>query len=253
MRDDHCNLIAVWGSPNSGKTTFATKLALSIYDSYQSTVVVLYPDLEAPVLPVIFPNEKTEDLGSIGVPLSKTEIDVDDIVRNAITLKKRGNLVFLGYRTGDNRFTYPRYGRAKAEDFLEKVCSLADVVIVDCPSNLEGNGLASAGLEMANQIIRLASPDLKSISYYLSQLPTYADSKFRLEEHIQGLNTPNADVFMPVEEAKSHLKDVRFTVPYSQAVKLQTQTGRLVEPTSDKAFESRMKEIAQKVVYYGED
>ena len=106
---------------------------------------------------------------------------------------------------------------------------------------------------MANQIIRLASPDLKSISYYLSQLPTYADSKFRLEEHIQGLNTPNADVFMPVEEAKSHLKDVRFTVPYSQAVKLQTQTGRLVEPTSDKAFESRMKEIAQKVVYYGEN
>jgi hypothetical protein len=58
---------------------------------------------------------------------------------------------------------------------------------------------------------------------------------------------------MPVEEAKSHLKDVRFTVPYSQAVKLQTQTGRLVEPTSDKAFEHRMKEIAQKVVYYGED
>ena len=117
MRDDHCNLIAVWGSPNSGKTTFATKLALSIYDSYQATVVVLYPDLEAPVLPVLFPNEKTEELGSIGVPMSKTEIDTEDIVRNAITLKKRGNLVFLGYRTGDNRFTYPRYGRAKAEDF----------------------------------------------------------------------------------------------------------------------------------------
>ncbi len=25
-------MIAVWGSPNSGKTTFATKLARSIYD-----------------------------------------------------------------------------------------------------------------------------------------------------------------------------------------------------------------------------
>ena len=253
MRMDHCHLIAIWGSPNSGKTTFATKLATAIYDNYQATVVVLYPDLEAPVLPIIFPNEKTEDLGSIGVPLSKTEVDTDDIVRNAVTLKNRGNLVFLGYHTGDNRFTYPRYGRAKAEDFLEKLCALADVVIIDCPSNLDSNVLASTGLEIANQIIRLASPDLKCISYYLSQIPIYADSKYRLQEHIQGLNAPNADVFMPIEEAKAHLKDVRFTVPFSHAVKIQSQTGNLFEPTTDKAFEARMKEIAQKVVYYGED
>lgn len=29
-------LIAVWGTPDSGKTTFATKLARSIYEEYQS-------------------------------------------------------------------------------------------------------------------------------------------------------------------------------------------------------------------------
>ena len=57
---------------------------------------------------------------------------------------------------------------------------------------------------------------------------------------------------MPVEEAKAHLKDVRFTVPYCRDVKLQMQTGRLMETTSDKAFEKRMMEIAQRVVYYGE-
>ena len=87
--------IALTGNPNSGKTTFATKLATAIYDNYQSTVVVLYPDLEAPVLPIIFPNEKTEDLGSIGVPLSKTAVDTDDIVRNAVTLKKNGKVKYL--------------------------------------------------------------------------------------------------------------------------------------------------------------
>ena len=58
---------------------------------------------------------------------------------------------------------------------------------------------------------------------------------------------------MPIEEAKAHLKDVRFTVPFSHAVKIQSQTGNLFEPTTDKAFEARMKEIAKKVVYYGED
>ena len=54
--------IAVWGSPNSGKTTFATKLARAIYDEDQSTVSVVYADMETPALPVIFPNYKKEDL-----------------------------------------------------------------------------------------------------------------------------------------------------------------------------------------------
>ena len=80
-------IVSVWGSPGSGKTTFATKLARAIYDSYQATVMVLYADLQTPVLPVIFPNEKPEDLGSIGVPLSKPDPDTEDILRSAVTLK----------------------------------------------------------------------------------------------------------------------------------------------------------------------
>lgn len=250
---ESAKIIAVWGSPNSGKTTFATKLARAIYDNYQATVAVLYTDLQTPVLPVIFPNEKPEDLGSIGVPLSKTEPDTEDILRSAVTLKKQGNLVFFGYRSGDNLYTYPKYGKAKATDLIGKLRALTDYLIIDCPSDLNGSVLASVGMELADQIIRLASPDLKCISYYLSQLPVYSDSRFQLEKHIQGLNIPNADVFMPIEEAKAHLKDVRFTVPYSPAVKLQMQTGQLTEQTTDKTFESRMREIAQKAVEYGID
>ena len=78
---DKGKIIAVWGSPNSGKTTFATKLATAIYDSYQATVIVLYTDLETPVLPVLFPNSKPEDIGSVGVPLSKTEVDRDEVIK----------------------------------------------------------------------------------------------------------------------------------------------------------------------------
>ena len=251
MREDNAKIIAVWGSPNSGKTTFSTKLASSIYDNYQSTVIVVYADIDAPTLSVVFPNEKHEDLGSVGIPLSKTELEAEDIEKNALTLKNRGNLIFFGYRAGDNRFTFPRYSKAKAEALINVLCHNADYVIIDCMSNLEGSMLSSVAVEMADQIIRLASPDLKCISYYLSQIPTYTDGKYRMGEHIQGINTPNADVFVPIEEAKAHLKDVRFTVPYSNAVKIQMQMGKLVEPTDDKAFEKRMKEIAEKVVSYG--
>ena len=67
------------------------------------------------------------------------------------------------------------------------------------------------------------------------------------------LNTPNADVFMPIEEAKSHLKDLAFTLPYSRQVKEQAQKGTLYEKTTDKKFQSRITEIARKVVEYDAD
>ena len=250
MSREKAKIIAVWGSPHSGKTTFATKLATAIYDHYQATVIVLYCDLETPTLPVLFPNAKPEDIGSVGVPLSKTEIDTDDVIKNLVTFKERQNFGFLGYRESENKFTYPRFGKAKAEELLDTLCTLADYIVVDCTPNLENNVLSAIGVEKADQVIRLASPDLSSISYFLSQLPVYEDSKYQRDAHIIGLNTPNADAFMPIEEARSHMGEVSFTLPYSQTVKEQMQKGTLYEPTKDKRFDSRMKEIAGKVVEY---
>ena len=94
-------IIAVWGSPHSGKTTFATKLATAIYSSFESTVITLYTDLETPVIPVLFPFDKNEDLGSVGYPLSKTEVEQGDIINNLVTVKDMQNFGFLGYKTGE--------------------------------------------------------------------------------------------------------------------------------------------------------
>lgn len=246
-------IIAVWGSPHSGKTTFATKLATAIYSNFESTVITLYTDLETPVIPVLFPFDKTEDLGSVGYPLSKTEVEQGDIIGNLVTVKDMQNFGFLGYKAGENKYTYPKFGRAKAEDLLDELCKLADYVVVDCTSNLDGNVLAQTAIEKADQVLRLSSPDLQSISFFLSQLPVYADSRYRTDDHIQGINTPNMDVFMPIEEARTHLGEVSFTVPYSRAVNEQAQQGKLYVKTNDKRFESRMQEIASKVVAYGTD
>ena len=163
-------IIAVWGSPHSGKTTFATKLATAIYSSFESTVITLYTDLETPVIPILFPFDKNEDLGSVGYPLSKTEVEQGDIINNLVTVKDMQNFGFLGYKTGENKFTYPKFGKAKAEDLLSELCRLADYVIVDCTSNLNENVLAQTAIEKADQILRLSSPDLQSSSFFLSQL-----------------------------------------------------------------------------------
>ncbi len=246
-------IIAVWGSPHSGKTTLATTLATAIYDSFNTTVILVYADPETPMLPVIFPNAKNENLGSVGAILSKTEIDRETLLQNLVIHKERQNFAFLGYREGENKYTYPKYGKAKAEELLDRLTEIADYVIVDCPSNLDISPLSFCAVEAAQQTIRLASPDLCSISWYLSQASQYETASLRWQQQYQGINTPNADVFMPIEEAKTHFGEVSFTVPYCRQIKEQMQKGKLYEPVTDKAFTKRLREIARKVVIYDQD
>lgn len=240
-------VIAVWGAPNSGKTTFATKLARCIYDEYQATVIVVYTDNETPTLPIIFPNYKKEDLCSVGMALAKTDIDRYEVVKQMVTVKDKQNFCFLGFTDGENRYTYPAFDATKVRSLYSVLSSLADYVIVDCTSSLK-NPLAKVAVREADTVIRLSAPTLKSVSFMASQLPLYADPMFRLEEHIEGINVTDEDLYMPIDEAKSHLHDVRFTIPYSRAVKQQMLDGDLYEVVGDKKFNGKFKAIVEKIV-----
>jgi MinD superfamily P-loop ATPase len=240
-------VIAIWGTPNSGKTTFATKLARAIYDEYQATVVVVYTDYETPTLPIVFPNYKKEELCSIGVALSQTDIDRHEVVKQMVTVKDKQNFAFLGFTDGENKYTYPEFDATKVRTLYSVLETLADFVIIDCTSSLD-NQLSKVAIRGADEVIRLSAPTLKSVSYLSSQLPLYIDPMFRLEEHIQGICVTDADLYMPIDEAKSQLHDVRFTIPYCRAVKQQMLDGNLYEVTKDKIFNKKFKAIVEKVV-----
>ena len=240
-------MIAIWGSPNSGKTTFATKLAESIYDNYQSTVIVVYADNETPTLPVIFPNYKKEDLFSVGVPLSKTEMTQEDIIKQLVTVKERQNFGFLGFTDGENKYTYPAFDEAKARNLYSVLGTLADYVIVDCTSNLK-NPLSKAAIKDADEVIRLATPDLKSMSWYNSQLKLFADPEYRLDRQIQGINAITNDIYLPIDETASHLHFLSFKLPYSWQLKQQTLDGKLIELLKDKNYNEKMKAIVEKII-----
>lgn len=239
--------IAVWGSPNSGKTTFATKLALAIYEKYQSTVIVLYADNETPVLPVVFPNYRKEEIFSVGAVLAKTEITREDVIQQLVTVKQKQNFGFLGFADGENRYSYPSFDESKVRALLSVLSALADFVIIDCTSNLK-NPISKVAVKEADEVIRLASPDLKSVSYFFSQLSVYSDPAYRITQQIQGINVPDADLYVAVDEIKSRILDPRFVIPYSRAVKQQMLDGQLSEPVKDKRFNAKFYAIAEKIV-----
>lgn len=71
-------LIAVWGTPQSGKTTFTVKLAnaLNLGGKGKSihSAIAVFPDITTPVLPTVFPNKKDEELYSLGSVLQKPDL-----------------------------------------------------------------------------------------------------------------------------------------------------------------------------------
>lgn len=101
-------LIAVWGSPDSGKTTFSVKLAEALYNRSRgkSAVIVVFTDIVTPTIPVIFPNFRSEDVFSVGTILTKPDFFADDVVSNMVMTKDRMNLGYLGYKDSENKHSF---------------------------------------------------------------------------------------------------------------------------------------------------
>ena len=108
-------LIAVWGTPQSGKTTFTVKLAnaLNLGGKGKSihSAIAVFPDITTPVVPTVFPNKKDEELYSLGSVLQKPDLTRNLVVSNTIFVKDRSNLGFLGYTAKENRYSYAEYTR----------------------------------------------------------------------------------------------------------------------------------------------
>ena len=73
-------MIAVCGSPESGKTTAALKIAQELYYNKKGSVIFFSPDMSVPAMAFIFPHCKDSDLFSIGKALDKTDIYKEDVM-----------------------------------------------------------------------------------------------------------------------------------------------------------------------------
>ena len=125
---------------------------------------------------------------------------------------------------------------------------IADYVIVDCMSLPDSNFLTSVALENADQIIRLSTPDLKCLSFQMSQLKTFASRWYLRENDVAVMNIPREEFNLAAADARLHLGKIAFTVPYCSSLIEQYMEGSLYEPMKDKKFMQTIKAIAERVV-----
>lgn len=240
--------IAIWGSPHSGKTAFATKLAVELANKQGKTVMVLYADDRSPVLPLVFPNQKWTRQYSVGEALRKVIITTDDVLTQANVYRKYQNLAFLGYVAGENRNTYPGLIPEKAAELYGVMDKIADYIIVDCVGDLSCNPLSDIAVMSADAVFYLLTPDLKSLNFYYSQKSLHPKEIYHSDSHIRLINNITLDVHEGQREAVDICRDVRAILPYAQTLRQQYSDGTLLCRVRESGYRKAVEALAAQIL-----
>lgn len=240
-------ILGVWGSPGSGKTVTAVKIAKHLSDKKQN-VVLLLCDMTAPMLPCICTPSELEAEHSLGSILAATHVTESLIKHNLVTLKKNSYLTILGMKKGENEYTYPPYSEVQAKELLHELREVAPFVVVDCGSYIANDILSAVALMEADSVLRLANADLKSISYLSSQLPLLRDSKWDADKQYKV--AANVKPQQAGEQIGQALGTVAFTLPHSQELEEQYLAGTLLADLSlkdSRQFRREIEKISKEV------
>ena len=88
-------ILAIWGSPSSGKTVTSIKIAKEL-SVKKKNVIVIHTDIYAPAIMTVLPANNMEEK-SLGKLLAEPELTQEKILKNLITLKHNEYISFLGY------------------------------------------------------------------------------------------------------------------------------------------------------------
>lgn len=169
-------LLAVMGSPGSGKTTTAIKLAQSLAVR-KKNVIVVFLDPFTPVIPYVLPVNIDHET-SLGSLFTAPTVTQKQILDACIPVKENGFISLLGYRAGESLVQYPKILKERVVECLVAMRYLADYVILDCTAMFEADTASIAAIETADQVLYLTTANLRGVSYYQSHLPLMTNQRF---------------------------------------------------------------------------
>lgn len=247
MLEQSGGILAVWGSPSSGKTTVAVKIAKYLAGK-RLPVALLLCDMTAPMLPCICPGPDLESEHSLGSILAATHPSDSLIKHNAVIHKRYDSLIMLGMLKGENEYTYPPHTAEQAAELIQTLQGVASHVVIDCGSYIANDILSAVALMEADRVLRLSCCDLKSVSYLSSQLPLLKDAKWDADKQLKVASNVKAN------EAGETLQqihgNVAFTLPHSQELYGQFLAGDLFKDLSlkdSRAFRRELEKICGEV------
>lgn len=235
-------MISICGSPESGKSTLALKLA-QFFLKEKKQVIVVQTDYYTPTFVTFFPEEEGE--GSLGKLLSLPEITQEEILHSILQIKGEENLGILSYAKEETRYHYPEYTKDRAAEVIIQLKHMSDIVLVDCQTAFFEDLFAITALEMADRTLRVISADLKGISYYKSCMPLLSDIKFSPEKAIKIIQDVKSTGL--AAEAADAILGADMTFPYVDEIRQQYREEAILAPLGKKGkeYEKRIRQLAE--------
>lgn len=242
-------VIAVWGNPNSGKTALSIKLALEL-TKRKKNVILIHCDHETPVISTVMPFVTTKDQ-SLGALLSAMQITQERILKACIPVSGNRNLTVMSYLHGENDRTYAKYSKERIVDLFILIKHLADHIIIDCSSHVGDDLLSRAALELSDQVIRLTSPDLKSISFFDSCLPLLGERKYKVGNQLKILS--NVKPEMPRDMVANKFGGIYTEMKHSPELERQFYEARFFETLVEKKSKPYVTEVRKLVDLFNDE
>lgn len=242
-------IIGIWGSPGSGKTTTSIKLAEKLASKGLNTIIV-FTDINCPVIPTLIKNNKEQDK-SLGKVLI-SNINQQIIKDNLITLDKNDNIAMLGYAKGENYKSYPAYVEEIIDDLILHLRQLADYIIIDMESIIKDVIINDTLFQRCDKIISLCTADLKGLSFFSSNLPMLIDTKYKTSEHLMVVS--NIMPYQGKETVNDVLKGKGIYLEHIEEITNQTSEQRLFEPLITKEsldYKENLEKLLVEVISHG--
>ena len=237
-------LFAVWGSLGAGKTVTAAKLAWQ-YAAWGKDVALVFCDVQSPTLSCLTGEDALSEQHSLGSIFAAKHIIPSLVEANQCQLKQVPKLHLYSFLKGEHQTDYPPVSRRQAEELLQALCLLYPIVILDCSSDLYGNLLTMTGLLTADEIVQLMSCELKSISYYASQMPYLEKQKEKNRRVYRVLSNVKDEAL-----AGKLYRQTAFALPYTAELEKQVLVGDLFQDLKlkqSRAYVEELKQLAEEL------
>lgn len=219
-------ILAVMGSPGSGKTTIAVKLAATLARQ-KKNVIVVFCDPFTPVVPVLLAPDSIHNT-SLGELLTAPGLTQTNILNACVPVPDSDYISLLGYKSGESLMQYPKITRDKTVELFVSLRYLADYIILDCAAVFEADPASFVGIEIADRVLRLGTANLKGISYFQTHNPMLKDSRFdkgRFQTAIGCLK-----VGQDWESVSGQYGGVGYVLPYVAELEQQDNERTLFQP-----------------------
>lgn len=246
-------VIAVYGNPGCGKSGVSLALAASLA-AKKKDVILISGDRVTPMLKVYAPKEEVTQSLSIGSLLMESDITERLVSNHVVFHPKSNNLAFMGMASMDNIATYPpRFIEDRVTALFGFLYRLCDYLIVDCSCNFLSDDIALKGLEVANIMVELITPNIAGLEFWNSMNVILRDERFSHSVKVPVIS--NAKPISPVRElqevGRAVLGDIRYVLPYSYEVEDRMMCGKLIKWLGRKegiAFENIIEQIVKNAI-----